>query len=108
MPDVTRPNPELMVIGDSLAQGCRSMTVSKALCDQSWPARVAQEQGWEFITPDFPRPVLFDLEEEVRRLDTLTLSVEGFRFQGITDRIRANLDVWLTNSRESAFTCFDN
>ena len=28
MPPIPRPNPELMIIGDSLAQGCRSLTVS--------------------------------------------------------------------------------
>ena len=42
----------------------------------TWAARVAEEQGWDFIPPDFPRPILFDLEQEVRRLDTLTLSVD--------------------------------
>src|SRR5579883_2381347 len=108
MSDVPRPNPELMIIGDSLAQGCRSLTVNQSFCQQSWAARIAQEQGWDFATPDFPRPILFDLEEEIRRLDTLTLSVEGFRFEGIEDRIRANLQAWLNNAQESAFACFDN
>jgi hypothetical protein len=108
MSAVPRPNPELMIIGDSLAQGCRSLTVNAAFCEQSWAARIAQEQGWDFITPDFPRPILFDLEEEVKRLDTLTLSVENFGFQGIAGRIRANLQAWLNNALESAFGCFDN
>jgi hypothetical protein len=108
MSDVPRPNPELMIIGDSLAQGCRSLTVSARLCQQSWPARLAQDQGWDFASPDFPRPILFDLEEEIRRLDTLTLSVQGFRFEGIAGRIRANLQDWLANAQESSFTCFDN
>jgi hypothetical protein len=97
-----------MVIGDSLAQGCRSLTVNAAFCAQSWGARIAQEQGWAFATPDFPRPILFDLEEEIRRLDTLSLSVENFRFEGITGRIRENLGEWLNNARESSFDCFDN
>jgi hypothetical protein len=65
-----------MSIGDSLAQGCRSLTVKESFCEQSWPARVAEAQKWEFVTPDFPRPVLFDLEEEIRRLDTLSISIE--------------------------------
>ena len=56
MIDVPRPNPELMIIGDSIAQGCRSLTVNRAYCAQSWAARVAQEQDWDFVTPDFPRP----------------------------------------------------
>src|SRR6266849_2046327 len=85
MSEVPRPNPELMIIGDSLAQGCRSLSVTKASCEQSWAARIAQEQAWEFVTPDFPRPILFNLEDEVRRLDTLTLSVENFAFKGIVE-----------------------
>jgi hypothetical protein len=108
MADVPRPNPELMIIGDSLAQGCRSLTVNQTFCAQSWAARLAQQQGWRFVTPDLPRPILFELEEEVRRLDTLTLSVENFEFEGILDRLRDNLEAWLMNARESAFDCFDN
>jgi hypothetical protein len=97
-----------MVIGDSLAQGCRSLTVNASLCAQSWPARIAQEQQWEFATPDFPRPVLFDLEEEVRRLPTLSLSIHNLRFEGLIDRARANLRAWLKNDVESGSACFDN
>jgi hypothetical protein len=108
MTAIPRPNPELMVIGDSLAQGCRSLTVNAAYCQQSWPARVAQAQQWEFRTPDFPRPVLFDLEQEIRRLNVLGLSVENFRLELIGARVRANLDAWRANVRESAFSCFDN
>jgi hypothetical protein len=108
MSDVPRPNPELMIIGDSLAQGCRSLTVNQAYCQQSWAARIAEERDWDFVTPDFPRPILFDLEDEVRRLDTLTLSVANFRFEGIAGRIRDNLREWLANAQESGFPCFDN
>jgi hypothetical protein len=32
MGDIPRPNPELMIIGDSLAQGCRSFTVNQDFC----------------------------------------------------------------------------
>jgi hypothetical protein len=108
MNGVPRPNPELIIIGDSLAQGCRSLTVNQAYCAQSWAARIAEVQGWEFVTPDFPRPILFDLEDEVRRLDTLTLSVQNFRFKGLIERFQANLGEWLKNDRESGFPCFDN
>lgn len=97
-----------MVIGDSLAQGCRSMTVNATYCAQSWGARVARAQGWEFVTPDFPRPVLFDLEQEIRRIDTLGVTLEGLRFHGFVDRLLGNLRDWLVNARESAFDCFDN
>ena len=100
--------PKLMVIGDSLAQGCRSLSVNADLCAQSWPARVAKVQGWPFISPDFPRPILFDVEAEVRRLDTLTISIDQLRFEGIEGRIRDNLRDWLVNARESSFNSFDN
>jgi hypothetical protein len=97
-----------MIIGDSLAQGCRSLTVNSAFCQQSSAARIAQAQNWEFRTPDFPRPILFDLEQELRNLNPLELSVETFRLVNIGARIRANLDQWLQNARESDFSCFDN
>jgi hypothetical protein len=102
------PPADLMVIGDSLAQGCRSLTVNKEFCAQSWAARVAQAQGWRFVTPDFPIPVLFDLEAEVRRLDTATISLQGLQFTGFFGRVRDNLTAWLAQSPTSAFTCFDN
>jgi hypothetical protein len=63
-----------MVIGDSLAQGCRSLSIKADYCAQSWAARIAGAQKWEFIAPDFPREVLFDLEHEIRLLDTLSLT----------------------------------
>jgi hypothetical protein len=105
---IPRPQPKLMVIGDSLAQGCRSLTVGRTFCEQAWPARLAQTQGWEFVAPDFPRPVLFDLETEVRRLDTLTFTFANLRFEGFETRFRANLGDWLAGGVESAFPCFDN
>jgi len=108
MPPIPRPNPELMTIGDSLAQGCRSLSVKAELCQQSWSARLAQAQGWEYIPPDFPRPILIDLEEEIRRLDTLTLSVDNFRFRGVKDRIRDNLAAWLSDPPDPDHDCFDN
>jgi uncharacterized membrane protein len=108
MSSVPRLNPELMIIGDSLAQGCRSLTVNSTFCRQSWAARIAQAQDWEFRTPDFPRPILFDLEQELRNVNPLALSVATFRLVNIGARIRSNLDQWLQNARESDFNCFDN
>ncbi len=102
------PPAELMVIGDSLAQGCRSLTVKREFCAQSWAARIAQCQGWRFITPDFPIPVLFDLEQEIRQLDTGTIRFKELRFNGLFDRVRDNLSAWLANTPTSAFACFDN
>ncbi|MGA8655540.1 MAG: hypothetical protein WB586_05270 [Chthoniobacterales bacterium] len=101
--------PELMVIGDSLAQGCRSLSVQATYCRQSWPARVATSQGWTFRTPDFPRPILFDLEQEIRLLgDVIQLAPAEIRFQGLVGRFLQNLRAWLANKKESAFLCFDN
>ncbi|TVR49436.1 MAG: hypothetical protein EA425_12265 [Puniceicoccaceae bacterium] len=62
-------NPPLMIIGDSLAQGCRSLSVTKAFCDQAYGA-IAARHGLEcdLKTPNFPRPVLFDLEVLTRGL----------------------------------------
>jgi len=97
-----------MIIGDSLAQGCRSLTVKKEFCAQSWAARIAREQNWKFVTPDFPIPVLFDLEDEVRRLDTLSIGFDEMRFKGLLGRVRDNLQAWLANTPTSAFPCFDN
>lgn len=102
-------HPELMVIGDSLSQGCRSLSVSQPFCQQSWPARIAVSQGWKFIVPDFPRPILFDLEFEIRQLgDLLQISPKDIRFQGLLGRFFENLRAWLANKLESKQTCFDN
>jgi hypothetical protein len=105
---VPRPRPKLMAIGDSLAQGCRSLTVSRAFCAQSWPARLAAAQGWEFASPDHPRPVLFDLEDEVRRLTTLGFALSGARLEGVGARFRRNLAEWLAGPAEASAPCFDN
>src|SRR4051795_4920431 len=108
MPPIPRLRPELMIIGDSLAQGCRSMTVTAAYCAQSWAARVAESQGWAFTTPDLPRYILFDVESEVRRLLVPSLSAEGLRFEGLEGRLRDNLRAWLVDAVESDQPCFDN
>ena len=98
-----------MVIGDSLAQGCRSLTVRQEFCAQSWPAQLANAQGWTFRSPDLPQPVLFDLEEEVRRLGDLVLISPGnVEFGGVITRLMANLRGWLANRRTSRFAAFDN
>jgi hypothetical protein len=97
-----------MVIGDSLAQGCRSLSVKADYCAQSWAARIAAAQKWEFITPDFPREVLFDLEKEIRLLDTLSVSLDKLTFSNAVSRIQANLRAWLDQPGGSQHLCFDN
>jgi hypothetical protein len=44
----------VMVIGDSLAQGCRSLSVTSAFCAQSWGARIARANNWTFVPPTIP------------------------------------------------------
>jgi hypothetical protein len=110
MPNL-RPNPELMVIGDSLPQGCRSLTVTSDFCAQSWPARLAAAQGWDFVTPDLPRPILFDLETEILDILKPHLSfdlADQLKLQGFVGRFNKNLADWVSNQRESKFDCFDN
>jgi hypothetical protein len=108
MATIPRPRPKFMVIGDSLAQGCRSLSVKADYCAQSWGARVAAAQKWEFITPDFPREVLYDLEKEIRLLDTLSLTLDKLTFSDAVSRIRANLRDWLDHPGGSQHLCFDN
>ncbi len=98
-----------MVIGDSLSQGCRSLTINKTFCSQSYGSRIAKIGGFNFQTPDFPRAVLFDLEEEIRNVDFgFGLLTPLVVFEGFMDRLRSNLDLWIGNQVESSFTYFDN
>jgi hypothetical protein len=107
--NIPRLNPELMVIGDSLAQGCRSLSVKRDYCAQSWGARIAQSQGWNFITPDFPRPIVFDLEQEIRRLNLLSVALAVITFEGLMQRIKENQLAWFASTpSDSQFPCFDN
>lgn len=80
-------NPELMVVGDSLAQGCRSLSVSEKLCSQSYSNIIAKSQGWDFNYPKFPRPVLFDLEQEINNFNV-------FSFIGGLVRLKKNIAGW--------------
>jgi hypothetical protein len=106
---IFRLNPKLMAIGDSLPQGCRSLTVKAEYCAQSWPARIAAEQGWSFVSPDHPRPVLFDLEEELRRLDPVLLSPKTLALAaGLPARLTNNLKQWRTQAPQSRSQSFDN
>ncbi|MFJ4192491.1 hypothetical protein [Pseudomonas sp. NPDC089534] len=106
---IFRLNPKLMAIGDSLPQGCRSLTVKAQFCAQSWPARIAAEQGWSFVSPDHPRPVLFDLEEELRRLDPVLFSPKTLALAaGLPLRLTNNLKQWRTQAPGSKNQSFDN
>jgi hypothetical protein len=105
---ISRLKPKLMAIGDSLPQGCRSLTVKASYCGQSWPARIAAEQGWAFVAPDHPWEVLFDLEREIRLLDPVLFSPATLAMIGLPKRIKDNLQLWLGPTARSRSQSFDN
>jgi hypothetical protein len=105
---ISRLKPKIMAIGDSLPQGCRSLTVKASYCAQSWPARIAAEQGWAFVSPDHPWEVLFDLEREIRRLDPVLFSPATLALIGLPQRIKDNLQLWLGPTARSKNQSFDN
>nr|WP_294544010.1 SGNH/GDSL hydrolase family protein [uncultured Rhodopila sp.] len=64
--------PEMMAIGDSLFNGVRSLTINKDLAYWSAPAQVARALGLaDFVNPDYPRNVVINLEEWLKRLEFL-------------------------------------
>lgn len=85
-------NPELMVIGDSLAQGCRSLSVTKKFCAESYGAIIAREQAWAYNAPDFPRDVLFDLEAIVTKYLNWTI-IGGWAV--LLKRLQENYSDWV-------------
>jgi len=92
--------PEAMAIGDSIFNGVRSATINGGMARWSPPAQLARDRGWPMRLPDYRRPVLFDLEREVR---------EGVDLKRLRDRILENADRWIEERGEwSAQTFFDN
>lgn len=92
--------PEAMAIGDSIFNGVRSLTTDAGLAALSPPAQCARAFGLPFISPDYPRPVLFDVEQTFREgrglLDLIGLAV-------------ANAGEWLAEPRRwSSTPFFDN
>nr|WP_298689574.1 SGNH/GDSL hydrolase family protein [uncultured Dongia sp.] len=59
-------NPEIMAIGDSIFNGVRSLSLSGQLAALSPIAQMADALKLKCTTPDYPRPVLVDLEEAFR------------------------------------------
>lgn len=109
MPDIEIPkkyrSPKLMVVGDSLAQGCRSLSVSKDLCAQSYGSVLAESQGWDYIAPTHPQPVVMDVEDIIRRADDL------LTFVNIRKRIDKNIQAWVgtfESPPSGTSLCFDN
>ena len=70
---IPRRRPELMVVGDSVAQGIRFLSISHEFASYAYPKLIADCQGRDFRVSDVPRPVLIDLEDEARQLRVLSL-----------------------------------
>ncbi len=93
--------PELMAIGDSIYNGVRSLTISRDLAAHAVPLQVARAFNWPFIAPDYPRPILEDIEQSLFR-HPLTGLLE------LTAHARANGAAWLAPGPWSAHARFDN
>ena len=92
--------PEIMAIGDSLYNGVRSLTIKEDLAQGSPAAQVARGLGFAFNVPDYRRPILFDLEEELR---------EGVDLDRIRENIIDNAERWLEERGNwSGDSFFDN
>jgi hypothetical protein len=102
-----RMGPDVMAIGASVFNGVRSATITRALAETSAPAQVARQMGWRFVTPDYPRPVLLDLEDLVRRLIS---GQQKLNLTEIKQQVRANAEAWLADLPRgwSNQTVFDN
>lgn len=96
MPD----RPELMVIGDSIYNGTRSLTTNAELALLSPPAQVARAFGWDFKSPAYPFDVLFDLEALFRS--------DSFDLNALKAAVIANAERWLARDRWADDDCFDN
>lgn len=102
--------PELIAIGDSLYNGTRSLTTGRGLAELSVPVRVAQGLGLTaFKAPDYPRKVIIDLEDIVRRFKPLQLQAAAVQAT-IADEVAANARAWMADRRWSAagHKAFDN
>src|SRR5262245_12608154 len=85
-------NPELMVIGNSLAQGVRSLSFRPEFAAQCVGTRLAASQGWDFRAQTHPRHVLVDVEGEVRELNVLGALFRKKLLSKICDRVNQNLE----------------
>lgn len=84
--------PAMMAIGDSLYNGMRSATIHARLARLSTPALVADALGLPFTVPDYPQPVLADLEAALRDLGSIFFAVT--RLDSVRQSVRANLAAW--------------
>ena len=101
MNDNSSKQPIMMAMGDSLSQGCRSLSVTSRFCAQSYAANIARALGWDYVTANYPKPVLFDLENTLSGVDGFLLVGEApFILQSIGN----NSDFWASPTAEWAST----
>src|SRR5882724_7459105 len=99
--------PDVMAIGASVFNGVRSATITRALAEKAAPVQVAKQMGWRIVTPDYPRPVLLDLEDLIRRIIS---GQQKLNLDQIREQVRANAEAWLADMPRgwSTQTVFDN
>ena len=82
----------MMVMGDSLGQGCRNLTVTGEICSRAYGTIIAPRIGCRKLkTATYAgEPVLIDLLEEVRRLD---IDIVLYLPQ-LLSKVKSNMDFW--------------
>ena len=91
---------ELMAIGDSIYNGVRSLTIDANLASHSVPAQVAKAFRWEFVSPDYPRVLLADVEKVFSDPASGTLN--------LVKNAAANAHAWLADASWSHNELFHN
>ncbi|HTI83110.1 MAG TPA: hypothetical protein VL614_21875 [Acetobacteraceae bacterium] len=94
--------PDIMGIGDSMYQGIRSLSFLPSMVQHSTPKQVADALGMAMVVPDLQRPMLFDLEQQIREGGLLHL------VQGIRNTCLQELPHWPLNQPWSQHEAFDN
>lgn len=97
-----KDQPDIMAIGNSMYQGIRSLSYLPSMTRHSVPAQVAAALNISFTLPDLPVPLLFDLEDELRRGGLLQLVKQ------IRKACLANLASWPLDQPWSRHAAFDN
>jgi hypothetical protein len=97
--------PQIMVMGDSLGQGCRNLSVTSLNCSQCYAGIIAGEMGWTLRKPAYPQPALFDLLNVISELDIdLPIVIPELLIQ-----LRDNIDFWSSKGwMQPAGTVHDN
>src|SRR4030095_13517859 len=86
-----RIGPDVMAIGASVFNGVRSATITRELAEKAAPVHVARQVGWRIVTPDYPRPVLLELEDLIRRLIS---GQQKLNLPEIKQQARATAEAW--------------